>query len=33
MKIYLYLPNKILNFSILKKISGSFSFDENPEEE
>lgn len=33
MKIYLYLANKILSFSLPKKISGSFSFDENPEEE
>ena len=33
MKIYLYLKNKILTFSIPQKISGSFSFDENPEEE
>ena len=33
MKIYLYLENKILDFSIPKKVSGSFSFDENPEEE
>lgn len=33
MKIYLYLANKILTFSIPKKISGCFGFDENPEEE
>ena len=33
MKIYLYLGNKLLNFSLPKTISGSFSFDENPEEE
>ena len=33
MKIYLYLESKIFTFSIPKKISGSFSFDENPEEE
>ena len=33
MKIYLFLENKLLNFSIPQKISGSFSFDENPEEE
>ncbi len=33
MKIYLYLKTKILTFSIPKKISGSFSFDENPDEE
>ena len=33
MKIYLYLANEIIEFSIPKEISGSFSFDENPEEE
>lgn len=33
MKIYLYLKNKIMSFSLPKKISGSFSFDENTEEE
>lgn len=33
MKIYLYLDNKILTFTIPKKVLGSFSFDENPEEE
>ncbi len=33
MKIYLYLDNKILTFIIPKKVLGSFSFDENPEEE
>lgn len=33
MKIYLYLKNKILIFSIPQKILGSYSFDENPEEE
>lgn len=33
MKIYLYLVNKLLTFSIPKKVSGSFSFDENLEEE
>ena len=33
MRIYLYLANEILEFSIPKEISGSFSFDENPEEE
>jgi S-DNA-T family DNA segregation ATPase FtsK/SpoIIIE len=32
-KIYLYLPEKILTFVIPQKVSGSFSFDENPEEE
>jgi len=33
MKIYLYLKNKILTFTIPQKVLGSFSFDENPEEE
>lgn len=33
MKIYLYLPDKILNFSLPKEILGSFSFDEDPNEE
>ena len=33
MKIYLYLPNKIMLFKIPTKVSGSFSFDENIEEE
>ncbi|MEE3342495.1 MAG: type VII secretion protein EssC [Bacilli bacterium] len=33
MKIYLYLLDKILTFSIPKKVLGSFSFDENLEEE
>ena len=33
MKIYLYLSNKLLKFTIPKEVSGSFSFDENPEEE
>ena len=33
MKIYLYLDNKILSFSIPKKIFGSFSFDEDSSEE
>ena len=33
MRIYLYLANEILEFTIPKEISGSFSFDENPEEE
>lgn len=32
MKIYLYLEGKVLNFLLPTKISGSFSFDENPEE-
>ena len=32
MKIFLYCANKILIFFLPKKISGSFSFDENPEE-
>ena len=33
MKIYLFLSNKVLNFSLPREVSGSFSFDENPEEE
>ncbi len=33
MKIYLYLNNKIMTFLIPKKVSGSFSFDENIDEE
>lgn len=33
MKIYLYLKNKIMSFSLPQKVSGSFSFDENIEEE
>ena len=33
MKIYLYLDTKILSFDLPNEISGSFSFDENPEEE
>lgn len=33
MKVTLYLPNKILYFYLPVQISGSFSFDENPEEE
>ena len=33
MKIYLYLPDKIINFSLPSDIAGSFSFDEHPEEE
>ncbi len=33
MKIYLYLPNRIMMFKIPVKVSGSFSFDENPEAE
>ena len=33
MKIYLYLTDQIISFSLPKEISGSFSFDENPEEE
>ena len=28
MKIYLYLKDKIMSFSLPQKISGSFSFDE-----
>ena len=33
MKIYLYLAEEILTFSLPNNISGSFSFDKNPEEE
>ena len=33
MKIYLFLNNKIVSFTIPANISGSYSFDENPEEE
>ena len=33
MKIYLYLANKVLNFSIPVVVSGSFTFDENENEE
>ena len=33
MKIYLYLDNKIISFSLPNDISGSFSFDEKQEEE
>jgi S-DNA-T family DNA segregation ATPase FtsK/SpoIIIE len=33
MKIYLYLKNRVLNFSLPQEISGSFSFDEDPQEE
>ncbi len=33
MKIYLFLKEKIMTFVIPQKISGSFSFDENPNEE
>ena len=33
MKIYLFLKSKLLTFTIPQKVSGSFSFDENPEEE
>ncbi len=33
MKIYLFLQDRILTFSIPLKVSGSFSFDENPKEE
>ena len=33
MKIYLYLQNRILSFSLPNDISGSFSFDEKAEEE
>ena len=33
MKIYLYLKNKILTFSIPQKVIGSYSFDERQDEE
>lgn len=33
MKIYLYLFDRVVSFSLPNEISGSFSFDENPEEE
>ena len=33
MRIYLYLTNEILSFTIPKEVSGSFSFDEDQEEE
>lgn len=33
MKVYLYLKNKVLTFLIPQKVSGSFSFDENSEED
>ena len=33
MKIYLYLAEEILTFSLPNNISGSFSFDKNSEEE
>lgn len=33
MKVYLYLEDRIISFSLPKEISGSFSFDKNPEEE
>lgn len=33
MKIYLYLKNKILTFTIPQKVSGNFNFDEDPMEE
>lgn len=33
MKIYLFLPTKIMSFSLPMDIVGSFSFDENPKEE
>ncbi len=33
MKIYLYLKNKILTFTVPQRISGTFNFDEDPEEE
>ncbi len=33
MKIYLFLQDKVLNFTLSQDISGSFSFDENSNEE
>ena len=33
MKIYLYLSDKLLNFTLPQDVSGSFSFDENEDEE
>ena len=33
MKIYLFLDNKMLSFSLPSEVSGSFSFDENVNEE
>ena len=33
MKIYLYLIDKIISFSLPQQIVGSFSFDENLDEE
>ena len=33
MKIYLFLENKIVDFSLPKIVEGSYSFDENPMEE
>ena len=33
MKIYLFLKTKVLTFTIPQRVSGSFSFDENSEEE
>ena len=33
MKIYLYLIDKIISFSLPQQIVGSFSFDENQDEE
>ncbi len=33
MKVYLYLVDKLLNYSLPHDISGSYSFDENPDEE
>ena len=32
MKIYLYLVDKIVSFSLPKEVDGSYSFDENPDE-
>lgn len=33
MKVYLLLSEKLLNFSLPQEVSGSYSFDENPDEE
>ena len=33
MKIYLYLTEKIVSFTLPQEIMGSYSFDEDPEEE
>ena len=33
MKVYLFLSDKLLNFTLPQEISGSFSFDENTDED